>query len=105
MDDAEQSQSSDEVSPPGATSDPQLRGKLIRWAIILCVGFGDRLSSDSRGITVAVVAIAGNFRGHDCGLHPPAYSRRRDGAARYLRASRSPAPCPFATRSAVTQIQ
>ena len=37
-----QSPAGEEVPTPDAGSDPELRGKLIRWVIILCVGFGDR---------------------------------------------------------------
>jgi len=53
MDDPGQSQVTDEVSEPGAGSEPQLRGKLIRWAIILGVGFAIALAPIPGGITVA----------------------------------------------------
>jgi len=52
MDDAGQSQLGNEVSPPGVGSEPKLRGMFLRWAIILCVGFGIALTPVPNGITV-----------------------------------------------------
>ncbi|HVQ38809.1 MAG TPA: DASS family sodium-coupled anion symporter, partial [Pyrinomonadaceae bacterium] len=44
---------SGEVVPQGDAPEPQLRGKLIRWAIILGVGFAIALAPIPSGITVA----------------------------------------------------
>ena len=52
MDDASQSELSAEVSPSGDTPAPQLRGKLVRWAVILGVGFAIALAPIPTGITV-----------------------------------------------------
>jgi DASS family divalent anion:Na+ symporter len=51
MDDAEQSQPSDEPSSP-ENSSSRLRGKLLRWAIVLFVGFAIALIPVPNGITV-----------------------------------------------------
>jgi hypothetical protein len=53
MDDQGQSKLSDEVSLPGAAPEPELRRKLVRWAIILGVGFAIALAPVPSGITVA----------------------------------------------------
>lgn len=52
MGDAKQSELSAEVSPSGDAPEPQLRGKLVRWAIILGVGFAIALAPVPSGITV-----------------------------------------------------
>lgn len=52
MADAGQSRPSEGVSPPGAGAQPELRGKLIRWAIVLFVGFAIALTPVPDGITV-----------------------------------------------------
>ena len=51
MDDAGQSQLSDEVSPKAMPARHQLRGKLIRWAIVLFVGLAIAFSPVPDGIT------------------------------------------------------
>jgi DASS family divalent anion:Na+ symporter len=53
MDDAGQPQLGAETSQSGDAPEPQLRGKLIRWAIILGVGFAIALAPIPSGITVA----------------------------------------------------
>lgn len=53
MADVDESPSGEQVPTPDAGSDPELRGKLIRWVIILCVGFGIALAPIPDGITVA----------------------------------------------------
>lgn len=50
--DAAQSQPGGEVRPPVDPAEPQLRGKLLRWAIILGVGCAIALAPVPTGITV-----------------------------------------------------
>lgn len=52
MDAASQSELSARVSPSGDAPEPELRGKLVRWAIILGVGFAIALAPIPSGITV-----------------------------------------------------
>ena len=52
MDDAGQSPLSDDVSRSGTRPPPQLRGKLIRWAVVLFVGFAIAFTPVPSGITV-----------------------------------------------------
>ncbi|MFN2494005.1 MAG: DASS family sodium-coupled anion symporter, partial [Pyrinomonadaceae bacterium] len=52
MDGAELSQPGEDVSPPAMHRSSQLRSKLIRWAVILFVGFAIAFSPVPEGITI-----------------------------------------------------
>src|SRR6185436_2888857 len=53
MDDAKQSELGAGPTLGGDAPEPQLRGKLVRWAIILGGGFAIALAPSPSGITVA----------------------------------------------------